>query len=514
MGVEEAFSVGGDLPNGCWEWPFTPAEYLNSSSSAGFPEDEMCNSVAHFTRNGMQNWFGDFYILLSVSLGVMFGWYTFICVLRCCCGVSVRCKDTLGCCCTRYNGHFCRSTSDAPGWEATAVVLCFFKVFALALLYYPPFWNGTTLCGLWSWELSNLLLVMLRSLFFLSLCLWMLAELNSQLPFHPCSGARKRRSRAASRSNPVTMVASVSSPSVFAAPGLQQRRSSRGLNSPANASVSSDKYGERGESVRSIQLERPVSERGLGEQDDAIAVDSTALLGKRGNIEYHAIVPEPVPAPSPSPMYSGLGLPNDASVSLTTQTHPYRSDPVHNMVAIRDKSACAALVSVGMLVVFVLLTGVFVIGFTHDTCHADIKHVHTQFSFSDPCQFIGVSQLFLKTLIAILLFSLGRRCEIDHLPQRLGPLARTIMVFGLAEFGWVAADAVFMVLDLVWTYEFEVALHLVLVTAPVLQFLVRTLFKCSNPAVVIQSRLHTGREQSHRCSCNRYRMRQCCQSLQ
>jgi hypothetical protein len=81
----------------------------------------------------------------------------------------------------------------------------------------------------------------------------------------------------------------------------------------------------------------------------------------------------------------------------------------------------------------------------------------------------------------------------------------------------------FLTLDLVWSYEFEVGINLLIVTAPMLQFLIRTLYKCSNPGVVIQKR-SKGYGAAPRggssgypraCSeCDRYRVRQCCQSMQ
>jgi len=420
--------------NGCYEWPWS-----GNGSSGG----ELCDSVEDFTRNGVQNWFGDFYGLVTLGTEVFLVWYLFLCFLKCCGGV-ILCKDCLGCCCARYNGHLCQPTALSPPWEAAAVVLCAIKVGFIFVLYYPPFWNGTAYCGFWSWDLLNLILMMVRSLFFICLAMWMNAELRKTITARRPKG----ENGLASSRRPVTVARAVGRTTLGGS-----------FRGPDNSSLTSE--------------------------TSSVSVYSTALLGSRKGVDYHAIVEQTA---------------DDSAVM-------HRRD----QLVLEDKGAWAALVAVGIFVVFILEGGVATIGSMHPPCHDDLSHVHTTFSFNNPCQFIGVSQLVLKCVLALFLFSLGRRCELDHLPQHLSSLARTIMVFGLAEFGWVIAYAIFFGLDLVWTFEFEVALHLVLVTAPVLQFLARTLFKCSNPAVVVR-RSH-GMERRG-CRYNRHRTRQCCQSLQ
>jgi hypothetical protein len=171
------------VPPGCYEWPWTPVMYFNLSVP------DQCNSVPTFTVRDAQNAFGDFYVAVTAVVAALFLWYLLVSTLNGCCGVVVRCRDTMSCCCTRYNGTVCRPSFAAPGWEGLCVLIGFFWVTSLVTMYYPPFWNGTWGCGLANWPTTQLLLSAARFLFFLSLCVWMLMELRHTLPKRGCWSA-------------------------------------------------------------------------------------------------------------------------------------------------------------------------------------------------------------------------------------------------------------------------------------------------------------------------------------
>ena len=515
------------VPEGCYQWPWTPSDLLNETY------EQLCNSVPSFTRRGTQNYFGDVYVLLNAVVMVLFAWYLFLCVLRICCRARLYCKDVASCCCTQYNGTFCQPSTSAGNWEFVCVALAFIKVVAVSVMYYPPFWNGTSACGLWSWELSQLLLTSVRSLFLVMLCVWMTAELRQILPHQDCvCRCRCVRARSKSKRRSVGKRSSRHSRSYgagSAARGLlsnssrckpasawsatqSHRRTGPASLPPATAvravtaSGSSHTYGE-GSSYGSLtgddtntnttSTTSSSSSNMIGgdggsgsgmaghvhaNSDDVVAAGdsksvhvaqrvgvagepgvaglSSALLGSRRGVDYFAATLAAPPGAKRLAQsvgdfsedsdtndddddddddddQSSTGGVTTATVGAFEQYHGPGSLAVRSQLVLRDKSAWGTLVALGVLATFFLDLGVFVFAAMQPfPCEFDLPHAHTEFLFSNPCQFIGVAHLVLRLIMAVMMLALGRRLELDILPQQLSGLARSILVFGLSELGW------------------------------------------------------------------------------